>query len=430
MSDPAVQIRNIAKRYRRGAVTRKTLRDEIRYQWLKRTGRDPSQYMGKLGWKVSNPEYWALKDISFDVEQGEVMGILGRNGAGKSTLLKILGRITEPTRGEAVLNGRVASLLEVGTGFHPELTGRENIYLNGTMMGMKKREIDATFDEIVAFSEIDQFIDTPVKRYSSGMYVRLAFAIAAHLQPEILFIDEVLAVGDVAFQRKCIGKMGSIAKEGRTLLFVSHNMAAMQSLCSRCVWIHEGVVAGMGRPKEIITQYLNTQTRVESQGDGPLYQLEALKDRSGNGHVKLTSFAMVNEQGTPLLAVQSGDMVTLRLGYAANADRTQLVNIKLTIHQSFSQDPLAVCDAMKMNVPFEDIGSGGFFDLRIDRLPLGEGRYRISASITVNGAEADTPSNGVGYIQVVAGDFYGTGRATPNSPLLLDGDWSCTSAGN
>lgn len=423
MSEPVVQIRNIAKRYRRGAITRKTLRDELRYHWLKRTGRDPSQHMGKLG-TVFNPEYWALKDISFDVEQGEVMGVLGRNGAGKSTLLKILGRITEPTRGHAILNGRVASLLEVGTGFHPELTGRENVYLNGTIMGMKKREIDASFDEIVAFSEIDQFIDTPVKRYSSGMYVRLAFAIAAHLQPEILFIDEVLAVGDVAFQRKCLGKMGSIAKGGRTLLFVSHNMAAVQNLCTRCVWIHEGTVAGLGAPKEVITQYLNEQTQMETKGDGPLYDLSHIKNRRGNGWVRMRSFAAVNNDGTPLLAVQSGDEVTLRLGYEASIRPGQLVNVTFTIHQPNTQDPLCVCDAMKMNTPLENIGTAGSFELRLPRLPLDEGRYRIGARITVGDLEADVIPAGIGYLNVAAGDFYGTGRSKPFSLINLEGEWN------
>lgn len=424
MSEPVVQVRNIAKRYRRGAITRKTLRDEIRYQWYKKTGRDPSHYMGKLDRKLANPEYWALNDISFDVAQGEVLGILGRNGAGKSTLLKILGRITEPTRGHALLTGRIASLLEVGTGFHPELTGRENVYLNGTIMGMKKREIASKFDEIVAFSEIDQFIDTPVKRYSSGMYVRLAFAIAAHLQPEILFIDEVLAVGDVSFQRKCLGKMGSIAKEGRTLLFVSHNMAAVQNLCSRCIWIHDGTVAGMGAPKEIITQYLNEQTRVEAKGDGPLYDLTEIKDRRGNGRVRLQSFAVVNNEGTPLIAVQSGDEVIFRLGYEANIRPDQLVNVTLTIHQPNTQDPLCVCDAVKMSAPIENIGTSGWFELRLPRLPLDEGRYRIGARIAVNDIEADLIPAGVGYLNVAAGDFYGTGRSKPFSIINLEGEWN------
>ena len=205
-------------------------------------------------------EFWALKDVSFEVKEGEVVGIIGRNGAGKSTLLKILSRITEPTEGRVRIRGRVASLLEVGTGFHPELTGRENIYVNGAILGMTRREISAKFDEIVAFAETEKFLDTPVKRYSSGMYVRLAFAVAAHLEPEILIVDEVLAVGDVAFQRKCLGKMGDVSQNGRTVLFVSHNMQAIRSLCKKAIWLQNGQVYGMGDSTTIVEDYLRANT--------------------------------------------------------------------------------------------------------------------------------------------------------------------------
>ena len=257
-SIPAISVRNLSKMYRLGEINRRTLGDELRYGWLKLRGRDPAAHMGKLGEKPRerNPEFWALRDVSFEVRPGEVVGVIGRNGAGKSTLLKILTRITEPTTGEAVINGRVGSLLEVGTGFHPELTGRENVYLNGTILGMKKREIAAKFDEIVAFSEIEKFIDTPVKRYSSGMYVRLAFAVAAHLEPEIMFIDEVLAVGDAQFQRKCLGKMESIAQQGRTVLFVSHQMGAIAQLCGRVVVLGKGKLLATGPTEEMIDFYL------------------------------------------------------------------------------------------------------------------------------------------------------------------------------
>ena len=423
MSDPVITIQHVAKRYRTGSITRRTLRDEMTYRWLQWTRRDPARHMGKLG-AVANPEFWALKDVSFDVRQGEVVGILGRNGAGKSTLLKILGRITEPTRGQAELVGRVASLLEVGTGFHPELTGRENIFMNGTILGMKLREIEERFDEIVAFSEIEKFIDTPVKRYSSGMYVRLAFAVAAHLQPEILFIDEVLAVGDLAFQRKCLGKMGSIARDGRTILFVSHNMAAVQNLCTRCVWLDDGRVAAEGDTKDVINRYLNSQTQIEAQGDGPLYRLENARNRTGNGRVQLVSFAAVDDKGTPLLAVQSGDEVILRLGYQASVRPDQLVNVALSFHQPNAQEAFCVCDAVKMSAPFENIGESGYFDLRLPRLPLGEGRYRIGARVAVNDAEADCPQGGVGFLHVAPGDFYGTGRTQPHSAVMLDGEWT------
>lgn len=284
MNDSIISARGLSKRYQLGVIGRHTLQDEVRYWLYKIRGRDPRTYMSKLkasssatekrrieAEEAGQGEFWALRDVSFDIARGEVVGIIGRNGAGKSTLLKILSRVTEPTTGEADINGRVASLLEVGTGFHPELTGRENIYLNGTILGMKKREIDREFDNILSFSDLDRFIDTPVKRYSSGMYVRLAFAVAAHLEPEILLVDEVLAVGDVAFQQKCLGKMKDMTSGGRTVLFVSHNMGAIRSLTNRCLLIDKGGVAFDGESGEAVDLYLE-ESRTGSQ----------------NGYVKVT----------------------------------------------------------------------------------------------------------------------------------------------
>src|SRR3954464_2770306 len=242
MSTPVINVTGLSKAYRIGMVNPKHTNFRETVMELAKT---PFKRMRKYSEDFSNDEpdtYWALKDVSFDVHQGEVLGVIGRNGAGKSTLLKLLSRITEPSEGEARIRGRVSSLLEVGTGFHPELTGRENIFLNGAILGMKRSEIRVKFDEIVAFSEVEKFLDTPVKRYSSGMYVRLAFAVAAHLEPEVLIVDEVLAVGDAAFQKKCLGKMGEVAKGGRTVLFVSHNMPAIQQLCTRAVVMRAGNV--------------------------------------------------------------------------------------------------------------------------------------------------------------------------------------------
>jgi lipopolysaccharide transport system ATP-binding protein len=264
MESSIISVKNLSKSYRLGVIGRKTLQDELRYRWLKLTGKDPAKFMGTVG-KSSAEEsrigkegqFWALKDISFEVIKGEVVGIIGRNGAGKSTLLKLLTRITEPTSGDAVLNGRVASLLEIGTGFHGELTGRENIYLNGSILGMKKAEINRKYDEIVDFAEIGEFIDTPVKRYSSGMYVRLAFAVAAHLETEIMLVDEVLAVGDVAFQKKCLGKMKDVAGVGRTVLFVSHNMVAIKNLCSRSLLIDQGRLVLDADTDTVVARYLD-----------------------------------------------------------------------------------------------------------------------------------------------------------------------------
>ncbi|MBI5643498.1 MAG: ABC transporter ATP-binding protein [Deltaproteobacteria bacterium] len=249
MKEPIIEVSNISKSYKLGKkASYGSLREEIAQAFTS---------IFKNGEKGDDPTLWALKDVSFEVGKGEVIGIIGRNGAGKSTLLKILSRITEPTSGRVVMRGRVASLLEVGTGFHPELTGRENIFLNGALLGMTSAEIKSKFDEIVAFSEIEKFLDTPVKRYSSGMYVRLAFAVAAHLEPEILIVDEVLAVGDASFQKKCLGKMGDVAKGGRTVLFVSHNMSAVQSLCQRAILLAGGSKIKEGTSHDVVSHYFS-----------------------------------------------------------------------------------------------------------------------------------------------------------------------------
>lgn len=250
MNNLAIRVESLSKKYLLGNVTSDTLRDQLSHTLKRFVGRQnhlPKQETNSI---------WALKDISFEVKEGEVLGIIGKNGAGKSTLLKLLSRITHPTSGHIEVYGRVASLLEVGTGFHPELTGRENIYLNAAILGMKRHEIRSKFDEIVAFAEIDKFIDTPVKRYSSGMYMRLAFAVAAHLEPDILIIDEVLAVGDSAFQKKSLGKMDEVSKSGRTVLFVSHNMATIRSLCTRSVWLDYGEIKMIGKTSDIVDRYL------------------------------------------------------------------------------------------------------------------------------------------------------------------------------
>jgi lipopolysaccharide transport system ATP-binding protein len=253
-----ISVENVSKSYRLGDIGGGTLRGDIARRWARFRGRpDPLAEIGSQPHaRQMGDLFLALDNVSFEVQQGEVLGIIGRNGAGKSTLLKILSQVTSPTAGEIKIRGRIASLLEVGTGFHPELTGRENIFLNGAILGMTKAEIRRKFDAIVAFSEIEPFIDTPVKRYSSGMYVRLAFAVAAHLDPEILIVDEVLAVGDAAFQKKCLGKMGDVSREGRTILFVSHGMAAVRKLCTAAIWIDAGRIVDRGDTSKVIDHYL------------------------------------------------------------------------------------------------------------------------------------------------------------------------------
>jgi lipopolysaccharide transport system ATP-binding protein len=264
MSDVVIKVENVGKQYHLGKVGTGTIANDLNRWWHIALGKeDPYLKIGDTNDRTqkssNNDIVWAIKDINFEVKQGEVLGIIGKNGAGKSTLLKILSRVTSPTIGDIKVKGRIASLLEVGTGFHPDLSGRENIFLNGAILGMTKQEIKSKFDEIVDFSGVERYIDTPVKRYSSGMYVRLAFAVAAHLEPEILIVDEVLAVGDSEFQKKCLGKMKDVAGQGRTVLFVSHNMTAVNSLCSKCVYLKNGMVVSMGETASIVNQYLSNE---------------------------------------------------------------------------------------------------------------------------------------------------------------------------
>lgn len=291
MSEIAIRCQSVGKRYRLGQRERyKALRDTLT-DVIYAPFRLVRSVFQKAERRDGNGDsiLWALKDVSFEVNRGEVVGIIGRNGAGKSTLLKILSRITKPTEGQVEIHGRVGSLLEVGTGFHPELTGRENIYLNGSILGMKKVEINRKFDEIVAFAEVEDFIDTPVKRYSSGMYVRLAFAVAAHLEPEILVVDEVLAVGDAKFQKKCLGKMGDVAKEGRTVLFVSHNMQAVQSLCRSALLIEGGRIVASGNTKSVVARYLSSISEMGSEIAWPEHSAP------GNHEIKLMSLRVSTE---------------------------------------------------------------------------------------------------------------------------------------
>ncbi len=303
MSDTsAIHVSHLSKRYRLGQIGRHTLHDEAAYWWHRMNRRDPFRNMARIDQVESQARlaqqhgdvFWALRDVSFDIRPGEAVGVVGANGAGKSTLLKILCRITGPTAGEVLLRGRIGSLLEVGTGFHQDLTGRENVYMNGAILGMRKAEIDRKFDEIVAFAEIGEFLDTPVKRYSSGMRVRLAFAVAAHLDAEILMIDEVLAVGDARFQRKCLGAMETIGGGGRTILFVSHNLVAVRRLCSRCLWISDGQLVMDDTPANVVSRYL-AETVIatdEARWDGGLcssaageLRVLAVRVRSAEGRI-------------------------------------------------------------------------------------------------------------------------------------------------
>jgi ABC-type polysaccharide/polyol phosphate transport system ATPase subunit len=300
-NEPIIEVKHLSKQYNIGVDrTYKTLSDSLTC-----AVKNPLKTLKES--LKSNKTFWALKDVNFKIERGEVVGIIGRNGAGKSTLLKILSRITFPTEGEVRMRGRVGSLLEVGTGFHPELTGRENVYFNGAILGMKKREIDERFDEIVKFSGVEKFLDTPVKRYSSGMQVRLAFSVAAHLDPEILIIDEVLTVGDAAFQKKCLGKMDEIAESGQTVLFVSHNMGAVQNLCMRCILIESGITKMIGDTKDVVQAYID-----DSERNGVI-PLSKRMDRSGNHKVKITGLMIDNDEGNNL--IKSFDRLRIKVKF-------------------------------------------------------------------------------------------------------------------
>jgi lipopolysaccharide transport system ATP-binding protein len=327
MSDIAIKCEGLSKRYKIGErESYKSLRDSLANAFGAPARRLRAALRGSNG-KNGQEEaaFWALKDVSFEVEEGEVVGIIGRNGAGKSTLLKILSRVTEPTGGYADIYGRVGSLLEVGTGFHPELTGRENIFLNGAILGMSRSEIKSKFDEIVAFAEVEKFIDTPVKRYSSGMYVRLAFGVAAYLEPEVLIVDEVLAVGDAQFQKKCLGKMGNVAKEGRTVLFVSHNMAAVKSLCKRVIQLDAGMVVSVGEAAEVISNYLEGGTDAWEEK----VWLD-LQKAPGNEKVRINAVRIINSQGITTSQFELQQPVTVEVEYQVLIPDT-ILNVSISL---------------------------------------------------------------------------------------------------
>jgi len=426
MTDIAIRVENLSKLYKIGAREEgyKTLRESIMgtitapLRRFKRISQSTTLNRQSTIDNRQSDTIWALKDVSFEVKRGEVVGIIGRNGAGKTTLLKILSRITEPSEGRAEIHGRVGSLLEVGTGFHPELTGRENIYLNGAILGMRKVEIERKFDEIVDFAEIEKFIDTPVKRYSSGMYVRLAFAVAAHLEPEILLVDEVLAVGDAAFQKKCLGKMDDVAKEGRTVLFVSHNMAAVENLCKLGVVLDEGRIRHMGNQSQAITQYL------KSVGGSSL-TLRDRKDRLGSGAVRVVGIEFKDLHGNVLDAVACGQSVEIYLYFeAAHSFSSPQVNAGMLFKTQLDV-PVFLHHNRLTRDEFGELPGAGAFVCRLERLPLPPSTYRITYSIMAGGEYLDSISDAA-ELTVVDGDFFGSGEVPPISHgvCLVEGRWA------
>jgi lipopolysaccharide transport system ATP-binding protein len=413
MSDTVIQVDNISKYYRLGVIGTGTLTQDLSRWWAMLRGRpDPTLRVDQVHTArgKSNDDYiWALKDISFEVKKGETLGVIGGNGAGKSTLLKILSRVTAPTTGECRIKGRIASLLEVGTGFHPELTGRENIFLNGTILGMTREEIRRKFNEIVAFSEVEKYIDTPVKRYSSGMYVRLAFAVAAYLDPEILIIDEVLAVGDSAFQKKCLGKMGDVAKEGRTVLFVSHNMAAIQSLCSKTILINSGKVISEGKTEMIISDYMQS-SQIELYSD-----LKSRKDRIGTSTIIFTNIEFLDNYNNRIGIILSGQHLRIGLDFHVNLDiaKDQRVVISIGINNALGENLLLFSNNLTGDHIFIN-SSNGRIICDIPTLPILGGSYSVNLYAELNGVIADWVIN-ASRLQVESGDFFGTGNLPPST---------------
>ena len=422
MSDVAIRVENLSKRYRiglreemhdslAGALTNFVCRPIANLRRLRRLSRFSDNG------DECNDVIWALKDISFEVRPGEVLGVIGRNGAGKSTLLKILSRITEPTSGRVTLGGRVSSLLEVGTGFHPELTGRENVYLNGTILGMSKREVDLKFDEIVDFSGVEKFIDTPVKRYSSGMRVRLAFSVAAHLEPEILLIDEVLAVGDLEFQTKCIGKMDEISKVGRTILFVSHNMAAISAFCHRVILLEKSKIAFEGCAQDAIDHY---QTSQVSKKIGSSYK--ASKSKNGLSKCYISGLRFEDTKGNPLTVLQTGQSLRIRISYNSVKDHP-LSSVKAIIyfvHNLFG--PIIACKSAISGHLQDAIPPNGNLICRINKLPLTPGVFVVRVALKIKGEVVDRVDNAV-RIRVESGDYFGTGKLSTSSLFIVDYDW-------
>jgi len=416
-----IKIDSVSKQYRLGLVGTGTVQHDLVRWWDRIRGKE-DRFL-KIGEtndrsKKGDSEYvWALKDISFEVQPGEVLGIIGRNGAGKSTLLKILSRVTQPSTGRIEMHGRVASLLEVGTGLHPDLTGRENIYLNGAILGMNKKEIDRKLDEIIDFAGVERYIDTPVKRYSSGMHVRLGFAVAAHLEPEILIVDEVLAVGDAEFQKKCLGKMESISKEGgRTVLFVSHNLPSVEALCSRVIVLQNGLIDFIGETATGIGAYLRKSILLKSN---------AIQKNIGIGPVRISYISVTDSMGNILDTVQSGSSFSINLHFRCPVENFPDGVIPGVMIKNDKETPVATHHSRLTGIVYKKLPESGCFTLHVPSIKLAPGNYFISYSLVSNNVIIDTTEE---YfpLSIVDSNYYGHGEMLPSSLgfSLLDGQWT------
>lgn len=400
MKDIAIQVENLSKAYQLGQIGTGTIsRDLERFVVTKILRKeDPFLKIGQTNdrtVKGSSDIVWSLKDINFDIQKGDAVGIIGKNGAGKSTLLKLLSRVTSPTTGSMKVKGRIASLLEVGTGFHPELTGKENIFLNGAILGMRKHEIKRKFDEIVAFSGVERYIDTPVKRYSSGMYVRLAFAVAAHLESEILIVDEVLAVGDAEFQKKCLGKMGDISKgEGRTVLFVSHNMAAVQNLCSKGLILENGKLNFWGNVNDCINKYISSSNNKVS------LSLNERKDRKGISNIMLRDVKISNE-------IKTGTRFQVELTYESKVENLEIKEFGISIWDAKENRIISISSTFKNQL--NQLNLNGKVSCEIPSLPLVKGRYFLNAFVSSVFGIEDYIEN-ITDFEVEENDVFGFGK--------------------
>ena len=425
MSQNALRLEKIGKQYHIGRKQsgHRSLQDLVTETFVSPFRRAGRLLAGQATTAADLDEtFWALRDVSLEVNHGEIVGIVGRNGAGKSTLLKILSRITEPTEGCGEIYGRVGSLLEVGTGFHPELSGRENLFLNGAILGMRKVEIERKFDEIVAFAEIDKFIDTPVKHYSSGMYVRLAFAVAAHLEPEILLVDEVLSVGDAAFQKKCLGKMSEVSRAGRTVVFISHNMAAVENLCNRGILLEEGRVTFSGDMKETVDRYLHGISGHAGDSRSHIIDLTSAAGRPPKCTPLLKRLELFTDQDRP---VNGG----LRMGSALKAciyfdleEPTSSLNACLAFDSLFGQRVFTAHSLFEPQRAWGERVGEQVFVCEIPSLTLVPGEYRVKVALDIQNCERDYVEDAA-RLTILESDYYGTGRVPWNGIFVLKHRW-------
>ena len=426
MTPPVISVEHLTKQYDLGVIGTGTLSRDLN-RWWARLRKQPDPYT-----RIGQPDAFArigesilaLDDVSFKVNQGEALGIIGRNGAGKSTLLKILSRVTAPSSGVVKIKGRIGSLLEVGTGFHPELTGRENVYLNGAILGMKKAEVTRKFDEIVSFAGVEKFIDTPVKRYSSGMYVRLAFAVAAHLDPEILIVDEVLAVGDAEFQKKCLGKMGDVAGEGRTVLFVSHNMEAIERLCNKCILLRDGALARYDNSKDVVSEYLTgfESTKIESANTR---KPNVLHDQlAGEQKLSVNYLEILDSNFAEKILVRTWDDIVLKIGFFSDK-MVENGSVELNVFDKYGNKIILLSTKPDSTIDLNFKQGQNWIYCRLNQLPLAAGHYAVGCGLAIPNQEYLWQDNTIGSLVILPKDVYSSGLApiSTRSLLAIQHEW-------